>query len=54
MAQNYSSGIAEPSQANVAITNKLRIGLEMIVVRFLDYLVIDSSRVVSYAERGLL
>jgi len=54
LAHNHPSGIAEPSQADIAITNKLRIALEAIDVRVLDHLVIGNSLVVSFAERGLL
>lgn len=54
LAHNHPSGVAEPSQADIAITNKLRIALQTIEVRVLDHLVIGSSMVVSFAERGLL
>ena len=54
LAHNHPSGIAEPSQADIAITSKLRIALELIDVRVLDHLVIGNSLVVSFAERGLL
>jgi DNA repair protein RadC len=54
LAHNHPSGIAEPSQADIAITKKLRIALETIDVRVLDHLVIGNSLVVSFAERGLL
>ena len=54
LAHNHPSGIAEPSQADIAITNELRIALETIDVRVLDHLVIGNSLVVSFAERGLL
>ena len=54
LAHNHPSGIAEPSQADIAITNKLRIALETIDVRVLGHLVIGNSLVVSFAERGLL
>ena len=54
LAHNHPSEIAEPSQADIAITNKLRIALETIDVRVLDHLVIGNSLVVSFAERGLL
>lgn len=54
LAHNHPSGVAEPSQADIAITNKLRIALQTIDVRVLDHLVIGSSMVVSFAERGLL
>ena len=56
LAHNHPSGIAEPSQADIAITitNKLRIALATIDVRVLDHLVIGNAVVVSFAERGLL
>tara|TARA_R110002073_G_scaffold91797_3_gene215751 strand:+ start:390 stop:1064 length:675 start_codon:yes stop_codon:yes gene_type:complete len=54
LAHNHPSGVAEPSQADIAITNKLRIALQTIDVRVLDHLVIGNSMVVSFAERGLL
>ncbi len=54
LAHNHPSGVAEPSQADIAITNKLRIALATIDVRVLDHLVIGNSVVVSFAERGLL
>jgi DNA repair protein RadC len=54
LAHNHPSGVAEPSQADIAITNKLRIALQTIDVRVLDHLVIGNSVVVSFAERGLL
>ncbi|MBL4580774.1 MAG: DNA repair protein RadC [Gammaproteobacteria bacterium] len=54
LAHNHPSGIAEPSRADIAITKKLRIALELIDVRVLDHLVIGNSMVVSFAERGLL
>ena len=54
LADNHPSGVAEPSQAGIAITNKLRLALQTIDVRVLDHLVIGNSMVVSFAERGLL
>lgn len=54
LAHNHPSGVAEPSQADIAITNKLRIALQTIDVRVLDHLVIGDAMVVSFAERGLL
>lgn len=53
-AHNHPSGIAEPSQADIAITGKLRSALGTIEVRVLDHLVIGSETVVSMAERDLL
>ncbi len=53
-AHNHPSGVAEPSQADIAITRKLRAALQTIDVRVLDHLVIGDSCVVSFAERDLL
>jgi DNA repair protein RadC len=54
LAHNHPSGVAEPSQADIAITNKLKTVLATIEVRMLDHLVIGDSMVVSFAERGLI
>ena len=53
LAHNHPSGIAEPSQADITITAKLKEALELIDVRVLDHLIIGSE-VVSFAERGLI
>lgn len=53
-AHNHPSGVAEPSQADIAITARLRQALETIEVRVLDHLVIGADTVVSLAERDLL
>jgi DNA repair protein RadC len=53
-AHNHPSGIAEPSQAGIAITRKLKSAMQTIEVRVLDHLVIGVDEVVSFAERGLL
>jgi len=54
LAHNHPSGIAEPSQADIAITRKLKAALQTIDVRVLDHLVIGNTEVVSFAERDLL
>lgn len=53
-AHNHPSGIAEPSQADIAITRKLKTAMQTIEVRVLDHLVIGADEVISFAERGLL
>lgn len=50
---NHPSGIAEPSQADQTITNRLKEALSLVDVRVLDHLVVGSD-VVSFAERGLI
>ena len=53
-AHNHPSGVAEPSQADVSITRRLKAALEMVDIRTLDHLVVGDNEVVSLAERGLL
>lgn len=53
-AHNHPSGIAEPSQADVSITQRLKTALNTIDVRVLDHIVVGCNDVVSFAERGLL
>ena len=53
-AHNHPSGIAEPSQADIAITRKLQAALSTVDVRVLDHFVVGDPEVISFAERGLL
>ncbi len=53
LAHNHPSGVAEPSQADRRITNRLKDALALIDVRVLDHIVVGDE-VVSFAERGLL
>ncbi len=53
-AHNHPSGVAEPSQADIAITRKLCAALETVDVRVLDHVIIGANTAVSLAERGLL
>jgi DNA repair protein RadC len=54
LAHNHPSGVAEPSQADQAITQRLQEALALMDVRVLDHFVIGSGEPVSFAERGLL
>ena len=54
LAHNHPSGVAEPSQADELITQRLRDALGLVDIRVLDHLVIGGSRCTSFAERGLL
>jgi|TARA_B110000261_G_C12849027_1_gene263566 DNA repair protein RadC len=53
LAHNHPSGVSEPSQADIAITERLRKALALIDVRVLDHLIVGEE-VTSFAERGLL
>lgn len=50
-AHNHPSGVAEPSAADRALTERLRGALAQVDIRTLDHFVVGTS-VVSFAERG--
>lgn len=54
LSHNHPSGVAEPSQADRHITERLREALSLIDVRVLDHMVVGDGEVVSFAERGWL
>ncbi|MGQ4276791.1 RadC family protein [Pseudidiomarina sp. E22-M8] len=54
LAHNHPSGVAEPSNADQRVTDRLKKALTMIDVALLDHFVIGSGEPVSFAERGLL
>ena len=53
-SHNHPSGVAEPSQADIRITQRLKDALALIEVRVLDHLIVGDGDGVSLAERGLL
>jgi DNA repair protein RadC len=53
-AHNHPSGVAEPSQADLHITQRLKDALALIDVRVLDHLIIGEGQGTSLAERGLI
>ena len=52
VAHNHPSGNAEPSQADIAITRRLKQALDLVDIRLLDHFVIGRGQVVSLAQRG--
>ncbi|ENM5751436.1 RadC family protein [Vibrio mimicus] len=54
LAHNHPSGVAEPSQADRRITDRLRDALSLVEIRVLDHFVVGDGEVVSFAERGLI
>ena len=54
LAHNHPSGVAEPSQADRRITERLSKALGIIDVAVLDHFVIGCGEMVSFAERGWL
>jgi len=53
-AHNHPSGMAEPSDADRRLTQRLKDALVLVDVRVLDHFVVGDGEAVSFAERGLL
>lgn len=53
-AHNHPSGIAEPSDADRRLTQRLKEALALVDIRVLDHFVVGDGEAVSFAERGLL
>ncbi len=53
-SHNHPSGVAEPSQSDINLTQQLKKALSLVDVRVLDHIVVSSEESVSMAERGLL
>ena len=54
LAHNHPSGVAEPSYADRAVTERLEQALATVDVRVLDHLVVGDGETVSFVERGWL
>ena len=52
VAHNHPSGVAEPSQADRDVTERLRRALDLVDVRILDHLVIGDGHWESFSRRG--
>jgi DNA repair protein RadC len=53
LAHNHPSGIAEPSESDLQITQRLVDALQLVDIRVLDHLVVGDE-VVCFSERGLI
>lgn len=54
LVHNHPSGIAEPSAADRAITQRLQNALDVIDVRILDHMIVGDGYCESFARRGYL
>ena len=51
---NHPSGVAEPSNADEAITQRLKDALALVDIRVLDHFIVTAGESLSFAECGLL
>jgi len=54
LSHNHPSGIAEPSQADIAITQKIKAAATVFDIRVLDHFIAGNDCITSLAERGLM
>jgi len=52
VAHNHPSGIAEPSQADRRITDRLREALALVEIRLIDHVIVGADDCISFSERG--
>ncbi len=54
VAHNHPTGIAEPSDSDIDLTQRLRAALALVDVRLLDHVIVGANDPFSFAENGLL
>ena len=54
VAHNNPSGVADPSQSDIAITQRLKAALELVDIRLLDHFIIGQGEITSFAYLGKL
>jgi DNA repair protein RadC len=54
LSHNHTSGVADPSGADQALTRTLKQALALVDVRVMDHLIVTRSTVFSFAEKGLI
>ena len=52
VAHNHPSGVAEPSQSDIAITKRIKQALALVDIRLLDHFIIGRGAVTSLADTG--
>lgn len=54
LAHNHPSGVSEPSQADIWITERLQQALALVDIKVLDHMIVGEGAALSFAEQGLL
>jgi DNA repair protein RadC len=54
LAHNHPSGYSKPSQSDISMTHLLENTLKLFDIRILDHVVVGATKVISFAELGLL
>jgi DNA repair protein RadC len=54
LAHNHPSGLEEASEADILITRKIKQALDLVEVRVLDHFIVAGTKMLSFAEYGLI
>ena len=54
IAHNHPSGVADPSPADINLTERLSQALALVDIRLLDHIIVGEEHCLSFAERGLM
>lgn len=54
LVHNHPSGVAEPSQADVALTKEVVAAMALVDISVLDHFIVGAGYVVSLSQRGLM
>ena len=54
LVHNHPSGRAEPSQADLITTHRIKTALDMVEIRVIDHLIVGATEVMSFVQRGLM
>lgn len=54
LAHNHPSGVSEPSQADIWITERLTKALELVDIKVLDHMIVGEGAALSFAEQGMI
>jgi DNA repair protein RadC len=54
VAHNHPSGALRPSPADVAMTQKIKLGGEILDIKLIDHLILTPEGYLSFADQGLL
>jgi|TARA_B110000908_G_C9859843_1_gene273602 DNA repair protein RadC len=52
VAHNHPSGVSEPSNADIAITHRLKAALGLMDIRLLDHFIVGRGDITSLANQG--
>jgi DNA repair protein RadC len=54
VSHNHPSGIADPSNADMLLTEGLSTALKTVDIRLLDHIIVAGNTTLSFAEKGLI